>query len=719
MKHLLLGIAAFSLTLSASAQSLCGTDIMRAQRMAEDPNYLERERQYEEEIQRLVANGAERRGRDVVVTIPIVFHILHLNGNENISNEQILDQMRILNEDFRAINADLSDVIPEFQDRIGDAMIQFALPTKDPYGNCTNGIDRNQTPETNVGDDGSKQNPWPRDKYLNVWVANSMRNGVAGYAYYPSALTGAVGSLADGVILLNDYVGSTGTANDYRSRALTHEIGHYLNLAHVWGNNNGQEEGEPPAGHMVDDCGDDGVEDTPLTRGWNYCPSNTDIWADCDPEIKENVQNYMEYSYCSLMFTEGQTERMSAALNSATGDRSSTWTEDNLRAVGIAEGYEAQCPPTADFYMRTTTSMTGSQVIPFTPTVCDGVDVRFVDNSVGAFPTSWEWTFQDGEPANSTERNPIVRFNSPGWKTVTLTASNDHGSGTKTNQYGVLVGGTPNYATGLYSESFENTESLFPFFASNYDDNITAFNRFTGAAYSGNACVRLNSGERNQLDLIDPANERDIDDLISPTMDLSGLTSAELSFYYAYSTSTTVLTNVTEVLEISSSSDCGRTWQLRGFIDNEDLINNGSNAQVPPAAWTQKTYTLPSSVRSENVRFRFRYTSSAFSGDLFIDDVSISGAVGLESLSKEDFMSLYPNPTNDQFTLAVFGMDRSNTELMIQDLRGATVFRTILPPAGTNGVVLSGREFGLAEGMYLIRASNEAGSSTQKLIIGR
>ncbi|MEZ4738049.1 MAG: M43 family zinc metalloprotease [Flavobacteriales bacterium] len=716
MKHLLLGIAACTLTLSSMAQLRCGTDIMRAQRIAEDPTFLERERQYEEEIQRLVADHAEFRGRDVVVTIPIVFHILHLNGNENISNAQILDQMRILNEDFRALNADLSNVIPEFQDRIGDAMIQFALPTKDPNGNCTNGIDRNMTPETNVGDDGSKQNPWPRDKYLNVWVANTMRNGVAGYAYYPSALTGAVGSLADGVILLNDYVGSIGTSTPGRSRALTHEIGHYLNLAHVWGNNNGEDGGTPP--HMAVDCGDDGVEDTPITRGWSTCP-NQNQWDDCTPGVKENVQNYMEYSYCSLMFTAGQSDRMRAALESATGDRSSTWTEENLRAVGIAEGHQAQCAPIADFYARTTTSLTGSQVIPYTPTVCTGVQVRFMDNSVGAFPTAWSWTFQDGEPATSTEQNPIVSFTSPGWKTVTLNASNDVGTGTKTNQYAVYIGGAPNYSTGAYSESFENTESLFPYFGTNYDDNNTAWNRFVGAGNSGNACARLNSGERNQLDLVDPNNDRDIDDLISPTMDLSGLISAELSFYYSYSSSTTTLANVTEVLEVSSSTDCGRTWQLRGFIDNEELINNGNNSQVPPAIWTQKTYTLPNSVRADNVRFRFRFTTSAFSGDLFIDDINVSGAVGLEDLTREDFMTLYPNPTNDQFTLAVYGMDRSNTELLIQDLRGATVFATILAPTGPNGVVLNSRELGLSEGMYLIRASNENGSNTQKLIIRR
>src|SRR5690606_33007962 len=100
------------------------------------------------------------RDEYAVVTIPIVFHVLHLNGVENVSNEQILLQVESLNSHFRALNANLSQVVPEFRDRIGDARIQFALPTKDPYGNCHNGIDRIRTVQTFIGESSSKRNTW-------------------------------------------------------------------------------------------------------------------------------------------------------------------------------------------------------------------------------------------------------------------------------------------------------------------------------------------------------------------------------------------------------------------------------------------------------------------------------------------------------------------------------------------------------------------------------
>lgn len=897
---------------------------MRAKRIAEDPTYLQREAEYEQEIQHLLRNSTEVRGRDVVLTVPIVFHIVHLGGTENITNEQILNQVDLLNEDFAALNADISTVHPAFQDLIGNAEFRFELPTKDPNGNCTNGIDRIYSPETNVGDDGAKLNPWPRDKYLNVWVVNRMRDGVAGYAYYPGTFDDPIGRLRDGIIILNDYIGQIGTGTAFRSTALTHEIGHYLNLPHVWGNNNGVEEGPPaPQYHMVPDCGDDNVEDTPITRGWNQCrPVNE--WADCDrlaftvqyafdgvttgsgvndptprnnvtdaedPEIVrtevlevnatgvsgnsiidgrfaftgwatgapdqttdfneltgsfdpdtyytftfnpavtdqlsvdsirfkmsrnatgartfavrssannyssnlaisgngdtlitvetgnvafydtdttlqamnisvnppaagytnlsgpltfriygwnaedengtfeiddiavvgvsgavENVENYMEYSYCSKMFTIGQAERMRAALLATTGERNSLWTENNLRFTGIAEGYRAECAPIADFYVRTV-PIGGAQEIPYSPTVCTGTTVQFIDNSVGGIPTSWEWTFQDGQPATSNARNPLISFTSPGWKTVALTVGNANGTDTKTNIYAILIGGESNDIHGLYQEGFEAPGSTW--FNMNHHNNVTFWQRTTATSFSGNACMALNSGFRNELDLIDPANENDYDDLISPTFNLSTLQNATFSFRMAYATGASSLPLVTERLEVASSVDCGKTWLVLpngGIIDDGDLLVNGNNPAFPPPFWALKSFNLPQNRLVPNVRFRFRYISSEFSGNIYIDDINISGAVGLDNLSPEFFMSLYPNPTNDRFSLAVFGMDRFSTDIVITDLRGAVVYTTTHRPAGTTGIEFSGSELGLANGLYMIRATNEAGNSTQKLLIGK
>lgn len=912
-----------SISMTSMAQHLqCGTDQHRLELIAADPTYLIREAEYAEEIRDLIANSTVRGERDVIVTIPIVFHIIHLGGDENISNAQIFNQVDLLNQDFSRTNPDISEVYEAFADIIGDAEIRFELPTKDPQGNCTNGILRVYSPETLVGDDGSKIGAWPRRHYLNVWTVTKMRDGVAGYAYYPGALEGPIAQLADGVILLHNYVGENGTSNPNSSTALTHEIGHSLNLPHVWGNNNG-ENVETGSIHMVPECGDDGVSDTPLTRGWNECPSNPKEWADCnrqpldtfpqyfdgvnsgsgttapfaievrdveldgrlravftapvavgvsqnssldnkfafsnwgteamdgdtavnltgnrdenkyyeftvDPTVSdianiaaiafvvnrnetgarsfslrtssnnygsditpslvgpqltitsgkisyrfdavgdqevaftlpsttftellapvtfriyawnaeqadgtfivddlqvrgqsiriENVQNYMEYSYCSNMFSAGQVDRMRAALNSSTGDRSSLWTESNLQFTGIAEGFRSQCGPLADFYPRISNSggsFSGTSQEPRTPMVCTGVNVKFIDNSSRSIPTSWSWTFQDGSPATSNDQNPVVQFTSPGWKSVTLTASNDQGSDTRTNEYAILIGGGPNDVFGLYQEGFEDNNGLAPFVHYNYDDNITNWARTTTTSYSGGACAKLNSGDRNPVDLINSSNAGDYDDLVSPTYDLSLMVNADMSFRYAYNTSTTTLAEVTESLVVSISTDCGKTWNALDVINGGALINNGVDPSFPPADWAFRSYTLNQSQRAHDVRFRFRFKSSAFSGDLFIDDININGVVGIEGLTRANFMTLYPNPTNDRFTLGVYGMDNSKTNIIVQDMRGAVVYSTTRNANGGASMEFNTKELGLADGMYLIRASNESGSSTQKLMVGK
>ena len=138
----------------------------------------------------------------VIFTIPIVFHVIHYNGAENISDEQIYDQVAILNRDYRLLNQDTAQVINEFKSIYADVGIEFKLANIDPYGNCTNGIEHIYSHETFQGDDYSKLNQWYRSNYLNVWVVDQMENGVAGYAYYPTAVDGS-GFWRDGIIILH------------------------------------------------------------------------------------------------------------------------------------------------------------------------------------------------------------------------------------------------------------------------------------------------------------------------------------------------------------------------------------------------------------------------------------------------------------------------------------------------------------------------------------
>jgi len=309
IRYNLVGLALLA-TIASYAQRpfSCTTGEMVEKSYQDHPEFLTAHEQLEQFTADYVKNNAaERTASNSAPTylIPIVFHIIHNYGPENISDAQVYDEVKILCRDYRMRNADTASVIPSFQGIRADTKIEFRLAQKDPNGNCTNGIDRVASLLTYKAGDNSKLNDWPSNKYLNVWVVSDIANGAAGYAYFP----GTINSAADGVLILSNYIGSIGTSNPTQSRALTHEIGHTLNLYHPWGNSNSP---------GVSCSGSDQVADTPDTKGWDFCPAPTAA-AICNPPVIENFSNYMDYSYCSNMFTAGQVARMTAAITPLSG----------------------------------------------------------------------------------------------------------------------------------------------------------------------------------------------------------------------------------------------------------------------------------------------------------------------------------------------------------------------------------------------------------------
>ena len=242
-------------SLLAQNSNYCATDEMVKRSLEANPQ-LKADYTAEQErldaLDKAAARDGYKESKDEkamlpVYIIPVVFHVIHQNGTENISDAQIQDEVRILNQDYRKLNPDITAVVSSFTSITADCEIEFRLAQKDPNGICTNGIDRIFSPLTNAADDNSKLNPWPRNKYLNIWTVKTIGTaGVAGYAYLPGT---AFPTTADGVLILSDYIGSIGTGHASTSRALTHEIGHFLNLQHTWGNTN-----NPGVA-----CGDDAV----------------------------------------------------------------------------------------------------------------------------------------------------------------------------------------------------------------------------------------------------------------------------------------------------------------------------------------------------------------------------------------------------------------------------------------------------------------------------
>jgi hypothetical protein len=244
------------------------------------------------------------------ITIPVVVHVVYKKRSENISKAHIESQISVLNRDFRAKNRDGSKVRAVWEGLVADTNIQFALAPEDPAGDSTTGITRKRTDREELGiDDSAKSaaiggvDPWPTDKYLNVWVC-TLGSGLLGYAQFPGGPAST-----DGVVILNTAFGTRGTATApfNRGRTTTHEIGHYLNLRHIFGPDESCSSG-------------DRVADTPNQAEPNYGKPNFPHVSCNNGPNGDMFMNYMDYVDDDSMLTPQQVARMMATLE---GPRSS------------------------------------------------------------------------------------------------------------------------------------------------------------------------------------------------------------------------------------------------------------------------------------------------------------------------------------------------------------------------------------------------------------
>ncbi|HNQ11784.1 MAG TPA: M43 family zinc metalloprotease [Bacteroidia bacterium] len=652
MKKLFTLIVSFALLglmqVNAQALKYCGHTDLYNKLIQEQPEVLQYEQHLEELTRQYIdykkSLPATEQNSGLLLTIPVVFHVIHDYGVENISRAQIEDAVEILNEDFQKMNSDTSIVIQQFKNIIGNALIEFKLATLDPQGNCTDGIDRIYNPiETYVGDNNSKLNQWPRDRYLNVWVVNNIASGAAGYSQYPSSVHG--NPAADGVMILHDYVGSIGTGNPGTSRALTHEVGHYLNLQHCWGSTN-----NPGVA-----CGDDQVSDTPITKGWTSCNLNG---ANCTAGVVENVQNFMEYAYCARMFTEDQAWRMQSALNTFYSQRDNLWTLNNLVLTGTDPGAtNALCNPKADFSVK--------QI-----RICEGSTVYFKDASWGGPATNWSWYFPGGTPSTSNAQNPNIVYNTAGVYDVTLAVSNVSGSDSVVRAGQVIV--YPNIGNTFvpYSESFENiTVPGAEYEVNNVTGGSGTFATTTMAAKTGSYSVYKNNFS---------GSFTGIDEMYMPPFNLANVSNVQCTFWMAHAAK---VTTAADALKFYASSNCGQTWTLRLQKSGTSLrttssIINGTPFIPNAAQWRMETVNLATGVASgqPNARFKFEYTYDA-GNNLYIDDININGTVGIdENLAEQINFSAYPNPSEKILPKVYFTTEqKANVYITVSDVLGRVV----------------------------------------------
>jgi PKD repeat protein len=643
--------------------------------------------------------------------IPVVFHILHQNGSENITDAQVMNQMNILNDDYRLRNADTADVVSAFDTIMADSHIEFRLATKDPWGNCTNGIEHIYSHELNTGDANSKVNQWDRARYLNVWVVKSFpQSSLLGYSMYPEAADGN-NFYMDGIILKHNTIGTTGTAAGSDGRTLTHEAGHWLNLAHTWGSTN-----DPGVS-----CGDDGVLDTPETKGSFVCNLASSV---CNSPIIENVQNYMEYTGCSNMFTKGQTTRLRDALRSDLSNRDNLTTIENHIATGIDLTSPPVCAPKAYFYASDRM-------------ICQGSNVQFTDRSWQASVTSRTWTFEGGTPATSTSANPTVTYDTPGYKRVTLAVSNGSGTDELVEENFIYVSPLWGDFTGPYSIDMENGMENW-FLVNNLENNYAKFQIVDGQGVNNSRCYKLNN-HRNIENALTYTNDwfynkrlgGSVDELISPSFDLRTTFAINVSFDYAYATNGTILTTVgsneadiKEQVKVYSSKDCGETWSLKKTIDKGTLLTAGFAGGAPftpqsNSQWKNCSFSYTSTSTDNETRFKIEFIASDVSNNFYVDNFNVTGALGIFSNEIDNLqLTVFPNPLMPQEAINVsYIAGEHPVELIVRNIQGKTIHSEIVNK--TNSEVHHTIEMGqsLSSSCYFLEVKSGEFSTVKKVVV--
>lgn len=273
--------------------------------LEENPGYRQRLAEYETLAARRAASGLAARAG--LATVNVVVHVVYNTPDEKISSAQVTSEIDTLNQDYSAGNSDKSKIPAVWTSLSVDTSIRFALATTDPNGNPTAGITFTQTTKKSFTQDNSVKapvtggvEPWPTDKYLNIWVC-TLSNGILGYAQFPGGP-----AETDGVVILNKAFGTVGTAAApfNLGRTATHEVGHFLNLRHIWGD--------------TEHCeGTDFVDDTPNAQLPNYGkPGFPHVTCSNGPN-GDMFMNYMDYvdDDTMVMFTAGQSARMNATLD--------------------------------------------------------------------------------------------------------------------------------------------------------------------------------------------------------------------------------------------------------------------------------------------------------------------------------------------------------------------------------------------------------------------
>ncbi|MEL6670896.1 MAG: PKD domain-containing protein [Bacteroidota bacterium] len=533
------------------------------------------------------SRSTNRINPNEILTIPVVVHVIYSNALENISDDQVRSQIRVLNEDYRRQNADARLTPAQFQRDAVDTGIEFCLAGVDPRGRPTNGIDRismtgSPFSESYINEFIKPNTIWDPNRYLNIWVCR-VAGGILGYAQFPqsSGLTGLPSNpganKTDGVVISYNVFGTLGTVAPPfdRGRTTTHEIGHWMGLRHIWGDG---------------PCGvDDYCADTPEANEAHFSCPNGGI--SCN-NGRAMVSNFMDYTddACMNLFTRNQRTRMRTVLENSP--RRSSLLRSNVCQSSVA-------PPKPEFIADVNTG-------------CGPLTVNFRDLSKGN-PTAFKWSFPGGRPSTSKEQNPKVVYRKPGIYPVTMVVSNPGGAKqiVRSDYIRVLEEAQPLPLTVDFEPESAYPPAGFQFINAQQDQGWAPTARIGGQGRS-NGALTLNNYDNNLLGSSDL--------LISPVLDFSDATSPSLTFDVAY---TAFSPQYSDTFAIFVATGCNEIFRCIYYKGGENL-KTAAYKQFPfspsPEEWRSEGIDLKAYAGQPRVQFIF----ASFNGhgnDIYLDNL--------------------------------------------------------------------------------------------------